>query len=242
MAITMESIKARRQKLEKDAGSRKSGETLAMRGSTADKGVNRQVAPTGTLSAPLAKTAGNGVSMENIKARRATLEQNTRAKALQQYTERHSSDMGEVDAFLEKIEAMLRRRDLETENLQHKLEELDGAREAQTEKLSILNGQVLLAQEENQRLTAKIDELQKELEEKEAWIETLEGSLTSTRTNLAAAQSETLAAESRAKTLENAAQKQNHREELQKRLTNAGSAAMDSLKQMSRSIKSLKKK
>ena len=33
-------------------------------------------------------------------------------------------DMGEVDAFLEKIEAMLRRRDLETENLQHKLEEL----------------------------------------------------------------------------------------------------------------------
>ena len=94
-------------------------------------------------------------------------------------------DMGEVDAFLEKIEAMLRRRDLENENLQHRLEELDGAREAQ---------------------------------------------------------SETLAAESRAKTLENAAQKQNHREELQKRLTNAGSAAMDSLKQMSRSIKSLKKK
>ena len=98
-------------------------------------------------------------------------------------------DMGEVDAFLEKIEAMLRRRDLENENLQHRLEELDGAREAQSEKLSILNGQVLLAQEENQRLTAKIDELQKELEEKEAWIETLEGSLTSTRTNLAAAQS-----------------------------------------------------
>ena len=101
-------------------------------------------------------------------------------------------DMGEVDAFLEKIEAMLRRRDLENENLQHRLEELDGAREAQSEKLSILNGQVLLAQEENQRLTAKIEELQKELEEKEAWIETLEGSLTNTRTNLAAARSETL--------------------------------------------------
>ena len=151
-------------------------------------------------------------------------------------------DMGEVDAFLEKIEAMLRRRYLETENLQHKLKELDGAREAQTEKLSILNGQVLLAQEENQRLTAKIEELQKELEEKEAWIETLEGSLTNTRTNLAAARSETLAAEDRAKTLENAARKQNHREELQKRLTNAGSAAVDSLKQVSRSIKSLKKK
>ena len=151
-------------------------------------------------------------------------------------------DMGEVDAFLEKMETMLRRRDLENENLQHRLEELDGAREAQSEKLSILNGQVLLAQEENQRLTAKIEELQKELEEKEAWIETLEGSLTNTRTNLAAARSETLAAEDRAKTLENAARKQNHREEIQKRLTNAGSAAVDSLKQVSRSIKSLKKK
>ena len=106
MAITMESIKARRQKLEKDAGSRKSGETLAMRGSTADKGVNRQVAPTGTVSAPLAKTAGSGVSMENIKARRATLEQNARAKALQQYTERHISDMGEVDARNEPSQAL----------------------------------------------------------------------------------------------------------------------------------------
>ena len=45
------------------------------------------------------------ITMESIKARRATLEQNTRAKALQQYTERHISDMGEVDARNEPSQA-----------------------------------------------------------------------------------------------------------------------------------------
>ena len=44
--------------------------------------------------------------MESIKARRATLEQNTRDKALQQYTERHISDMGEVDARNEPSQAL----------------------------------------------------------------------------------------------------------------------------------------
>ena len=85
-------------------------------------------------------------------------------------------DMGEVDSFLEKIEAMLRRRDLEAENLQHKLEELDGAREAQAEKISILNGQVLLTQEENDRLKGRVADLEKELAEKEAQLKALEGS------------------------------------------------------------------
>lgn len=46
------------------------------------------------------------ITMENIKARRATLEQNTRDKALQQYTERHISDMGEVDARNEPSQAL----------------------------------------------------------------------------------------------------------------------------------------
>ena len=98
MAITMENIKARRQKLEQGAGGRQSGAALPARSGTADKSTARQDHSVGTVSAPLAKTAGSGVSMESIKARRATLEQNTRNKALQQYTERHISDMGEVDA------------------------------------------------------------------------------------------------------------------------------------------------
>lgn len=98
MAITMENIKARRQKLEQGAGGRQSGAALPARSGTADKSTARQDHSVGTVSAPLAKTAGSGVSMESIKARRATLEQNTRNKALQQYTERHASDMGEVDA------------------------------------------------------------------------------------------------------------------------------------------------
>ncbi len=97
MAITMENIKARRQKLEQGAGGGRSSEALTVRSSTADKSVTRQAASTGTVSAPLAKTAGSGVSMADIKARRATLEQSTRDKVLQQYTERHISDMGEID-------------------------------------------------------------------------------------------------------------------------------------------------
>ena len=98
MAITMENIKARRQKLEQGAGGRHSGAALPVRSGTADQSTARQDHSVGTVPAPLAKPAGTGVSMESIKARRATLEQNTRNKALQQYTERHSSDMGEVDA------------------------------------------------------------------------------------------------------------------------------------------------
>ena len=98
MAITMENIKARRQKLEQGAGGRQSGAALPVRSGTADKSTARQDHSVGTVPAPLAKPAGTGVSMESIKARRATLEQNTRNKALQQYTERHISDMGEVDA------------------------------------------------------------------------------------------------------------------------------------------------
>ena len=105
MAITMESIKARRQKLEQSAGGGQSGKTLPVRSNATDKSMTRQATSTGTVSATPAKTAGSGVSMESIKARRATLEQNTRAKALQQYTERHISDMGEVDARNEPSQA-----------------------------------------------------------------------------------------------------------------------------------------
>ena len=39
-------------------------------------------------------------------------------------------DMAEVDAFLEKMERTFRRKDLEQENLQHKLEELTSGGEA----------------------------------------------------------------------------------------------------------------
>lgn len=106
MAITMENIKARRQKLEQGAGERQSGAALPVRSGTADKSTARQDHSVGTVPAPLAKTAGSGVSMESIKARRATLEQNTRDKALQQYTERHISDMGEVDARNEPSQAL----------------------------------------------------------------------------------------------------------------------------------------
>ena len=105
MAITMESIKARRQKLEQSAGGGQSGKTLPVRSNATDKSMTRQATSTGTVSASPAKTAGSGVSMESIKARRATLEQNTRDKALQQYTERHISDMGEVDARNEPSQA-----------------------------------------------------------------------------------------------------------------------------------------
>lgn len=83
-------------------------------------------------------------------------------------------DVGQVDAFLEEMETTLRRGRLELENLQHKLDELSGARDAQSEKLSILNGQILLVKEENQHLVERIAQLEKELEEKNTRIAELE--------------------------------------------------------------------
>lgn len=143
-------------------------------------------------------------------------------------------DMGQVDAFLQEIEAMLRRRDLEQENLQHKLEELSGARDAQSERMSILNGQVLLAQEENQRLADRVAQLEQELAEKEAWIETLEK-----------AQPRQTAIQNTDVTPpweEPVEKKSVSLEALQKRLNDAAGAAKDSLKQVSQNIKSLRKK
>ena len=80
-------------------------------------------------------------------------------------------DMGQVDAFLEDLEATLRRQSLERESMQHRLDELSGARDAQSERLSILNGQLLLTKEENQHLTERVAQLEKELEEKNARLE-----------------------------------------------------------------------
>ena len=67
-------------------------------------------------------------------------------------------DMAEVDAFLEKMERTFRRKDLEQENLQHKLEELTGARDAQGEKLETLNASISSLREENAQLKAQLDQ------------------------------------------------------------------------------------
>lgn len=146
-------------------------------------------------------------------------------------------DMGQVDAFLEEVEAMLRRRDLERENLQHKLEELSGARDAQSEKLSILNGQILLTQEENEKLTEKIQELTQALEKKDARIQELER-----RLEEAKKQPMPVTTKAPVVPVEEKPEKAASREELQKRFSDATTAAKDSLKQMSQSLKSLRKK
>ena len=152
-------------------------------------------------------------------------------------------DMGQVDAFLEDLEATLRRQSLERESMQHRLDELSGARDAQSEKLSILNGQLLLTKEENQHLTERVAQLEKELEEKNARIAELE------KENVRAVQERAKQAESLPKPPavlppweEPVEENRFSLENLHKHLHGVGNAAKDSFLQVSKNLKNRKNK
>lgn len=156
-------------------------------------------------------------------------------------------DVGQVDAFLDEVEVSLRRGRLEQENLQHKLEELSGARDAQSEMLSVLNGQILLAQEESQRLTERVAQLEKELEEKNARIAELEEQNTRAGQREKSAQpakpeGEMLPSPELPPWEEPVDKKAISLEQLQKHLRDVGTAAKDSFLQASQTLKNRKKK
>lgn len=152
-------------------------------------------------------------------------------------------DMAEVDAFLEKMERTFRRKDLEQENLQHKLEELTGARDAQGEKLETLNASISSLREENAQLKAQLDQERQSAAKRNEQLQQLQAELASARSSLAVARSE----ESRCHALETTVKVQPREArkpelDLTVGIQTAAELAKSSLQQISKGIKSLKKK
>lgn len=143
-------------------------------------------------------------------------------------------NVAEVDSFLERMEGMLRRRDLELENLEKKVEELTREKNGQTENIRFL--------------AVSLESTQRELAEAKAALEEKTQEAEDLRQELAAmARAEALEAERRCQTVEQSLTVQPrlknvpNREELQKRLTEVGNVAKDSWKAFSQNIKALKK-
>ncbi len=156
-------------------------------------------------------------------------------------------DMAEVDAFLEKVESMLRRQDLEQENLQHRLEELTGARDAQGEKLEALNTSLGSLREENAQLKAQLDQQKQIAARQNEQLQQLQAELAQARSSLAVARSETITAENRCHALETTVQAQPQAArkpelDLAAGLQTAADLAKSSLQQVSRGLRSLKRK
>lgn len=156
-------------------------------------------------------------------------------------------DMAEVDAFLERMERTFRRKDLEQENLQHKLEELTGARDAQGEKLETLNASISSLREENAQLKAQLDQERQSAAKRNEQLQQLQAELASARSSLAVARSETITAESRCHALETTVKVQPREArkpelDLTVGIQTAAELAKSSLQQISKGIKSLKKK
>ena len=143
-------------------------------------------------------------------------------------------NVAEVDSFLERMEGMLRRRDLELENLEKKVEELTREKDGQTENIRFL--------------AVSLESTQRELAEAKAALEEKTQEAEDLRQELAAmARAEALEAEQRCQAAEQSLTVQPrqknvpNREELQKRLTEVGNVAKDSWKAFSQNIKALKK-
>lgn len=143
-------------------------------------------------------------------------------------------NVAEVDSFLERMEGMLRRRDLELENLEKKVEELTRDKEGQTENIRFL--------------AVSLESAQQELEKTKAALEEKNRETVDLRQELAAmAKAEALEAEQRCQaaqqslTVQPRQKNAPNREELQKRLTEVGNVAKDSWKAFSQNIKALKK-
>lgn len=147
-------------------------------------------------------------------------------------------NIAEVDSFLERIEGMLRRRDLEQENLQKRVDELDKEKDDQQERVRFLAVSLESAQQE-------LEQTKKTLETSQAELEQLRQELAQAKKSQAAAQSEAVDAEQRCQVLEQSLMVQPKagptREELQKRLSGVSTAARDTWKQLSRNLKTLRK-
>ena len=135
----------------------------------------------------------------------------------------------EVDSFLERMEGMFRRRDLEQENLEKKLQDQTQLTRAQEDKVRLLAVEL-------ERMQQEMDALRDQLTKADAALDGQKAQNAKLNDALAAARSEAVQAEERCKVLEKTLEAQP-----QRRLSDVGAAAKDSLRKLSGSLRTMRR-
>lgn len=135
----------------------------------------------------------------------------------------------EVDSFLERMEGMFRRRDLEQENLEKKLQDQTQLTQAQEDKVRLLAVEL-------ERMQQEMDALREKLTQADAALDGQKTQNAKLNDALAAARSEAVQAEQRCKVLEKTLEAQP-----QRRLSDVGAAAKDSLRKLSGSLRTMRR-
>lgn len=135
----------------------------------------------------------------------------------------------EVDSFLERMEGMFRRRDLEQENLEKKLQDQTQLTRAQEDKVRLLAVEL-------ERMQQEMDALRDQLTKADAALDGQKAQNAKLNDALAAARSEAVQAEERCKVLEKTLEAQP-----QRKLSDVGAAAKDSLKKLSGSLRTMRR-
>ena len=152
-------------------------------------------------------------------------------------------NMAEVDAFLEQMEGMFRRRDLEQENAEKKLQQelQKGTEQAarladQAQQLALLTAELEEARKQTQDAQSQLSQAQEELDAERDRSKALQAELEHMRSALAAAQADAFQADQRSKVLEKSLEAQP-----QNRLAEVGAAAKDSLRKLSGTLRAMRK-
>ena len=145
-------------------------------------------------------------------------------------------NMAEVDSFLEQMEGMFRRRDLEQENAEKRLQQALRENADQARQLALLTAELEDVRRESQTLETQLTQTREALRAEELRSSQLNAELERTHSALAAAQADAVQAEQRSRTLEKSLEAQP-----QNRLAEVGAAAKDSLKKFSDTLRSMRK-
>lgn len=157
-------------------------------------------------------------------------------------------NMAEVDAFLEKMEGMFRRRDLEQENAEKRLQQEIQKGSVQERQLALLRAELEDLRQQGQNTESELNRVRENLHREEAYAARLQAELEQTRSALAAAQADAVQADQRCKVLEESLEKSAERmpekapgAQPQSRLAEVSAAAKDSLKKLSGSLRAMRK-
>lgn len=152
-------------------------------------------------------------------------------------------NMAEVDAFLEKMEGMFRRRELEQENAEKRLQQEIQKGSVQERQLALLRAELEDLRQQGQNTESELNRVRENLHREEAYAARLQAELEQTRSALAAAQ-----ADQRCKVLEGSLEKSAGRmpgktpgAQPQSRLAEVSAAAKDSLKKLSGNLRAMRK-
>ena len=145
-------------------------------------------------------------------------------------------NMAEVDAFLEQMEGMFRRRDLEQENAEKRLQQELQKNADQAQQLTLMTAELEGVRQESQTLETQLTQTREALHAEELRSSQLRSELEQMRAALAAAQADAVQAEQRSRTLEKSLESQP-----QNRLAEVGAAAKDSLKKFSDTLRAMRK-